>query len=93
MVSSWDIVYKVRQIIPEQANAGGTCYDWTVIQEFKFEQRNSITMTLDFYHYPCEEYDVFRPDTFFWLQVLIITFSLIHFALNIRYIQNIAKHY
>ncbi|CDW91311.1 UNKNOWN [Stylonychia lemnae] len=92
-LSSWEIVYKVKQILPEKAPAEATCYDWQIQQFFQFSQRSAIQVKLNFIRNVCSNQHQFRWDRMIWLHLLVFILSFIHFFLTIKYIFEIRNRY
>ena len=58
-VLSWNIVYRVKQVVPEDSVVESDCYTWKVTQKFNFAQRGIVNVELDYNRYPCQEYEQF----------------------------------
>ena len=89
----WQIKYKIKQIIPDEALPEADCYVWDIVQRFDFEQRSLIKVDLDYERNTCNHFSHGAGIKFLWLHLAIIGLSGISIALHVKYIFSIIRRY
>jgi hypothetical protein len=87
-ISSMRIVYMLNASTGAN-NSAGSCYSWTVVQNYNLQQRSLITISISTTNKMCS--DKFDTGLITWCNVAVVVLSLISLILAFVYIYEFSK--
>lgn len=99
-ISSFQLIYNFRTLVPYQNFLNFECYHWTITQDYSFDQRAHFILNLVTKKRNCQDKNITNVSGFavfieklLWIHVLVFILAFASFVLTWKYVYKIAKMY